>query len=204
MTMRLELDDVACARGGRTLFSGLRLVLEAGGLLSVEGANGAGKTSLLRLIAGLLPPAAGAIALWRDGARHVEAEERAGLTGWLGHLDGVKAGLSVREQMVFWLRYYRSPAEVAGLLDAAGIGALADVPGRFLSAGQRRRLALARLMGSGRPLWLLDEPLAALDGDGTTRLGAAIAAHRAGGGLVVAATHEPLGFGGERLVLGAA
>jgi heme exporter protein A len=198
----LEIDKLAASRGHRVLFCDLSLELKAGELLSLEGPNGAGKTTLLRLIAGLLGPAAGTIRVRTETALLCEAEERGRLTGWLGHQDGVKPQLSVREQMDFWAALFAVNADPGEALAAFGLAALAEVPGQFLSAGQKRRLALARLVLSGRPLWLLDEPFAALDGAGKALAADRIAAHCRAGGIVLAATHEPLGLPCRTLILG--
>jgi heme exporter protein A len=185
-------EKLACRRGQRLVFAGLDFRLGAGGALVLTGANGSGKSSLLRLLATLLAPAAGRL-LW-DGAPVARdlAAYRSTLH-YLGHLDATKPALSVREMLGFWasMRETAKPA-LDEALDAVGLGARADWPCRWLSAGQRRRLALARLVAAPAPIWLLDEPSAALDRDGEARLEAAIAAHRAAGGRVVVATHQPL------------
>jgi heme exporter protein A len=200
----LEIEGLSCVRGHRWLFRDLTLSLKAGTLLSLEGPNGAGKTSLLRLIAGFLRPAAGTIRLRTNEATAADPDERAALIGWLGHQDAVKPQMSVREQLVFWRSLYGGGRDPGGAMTAFGLAALAEVPGQYLSAGQKRRLALARLTLCGRPLWLLDEPLAALDASGKALVAKTVAAHCAAGGLAVAATHEPLGLSCETLRLGAA
>jgi heme exporter protein A len=202
--LALEVCDLTCIRGQRILFRNLNLSLRTGTLLCVEGPNGAGKTSLLRLVAGFLRPAAGTVRLRTDAGSVDDAEERAAFVGWLGHQDAVKPQMSVREQLSFFARLYGAARSCDEALAAFGLGALAEVPGQFLSAGQKRRLALARLMLCGRPLWLLDEPLAALDTAGKQLVASTIAAHCASGGIVMAATHEPLGLACETLRLGAA
>ena len=184
------------------LLSGLSLRLETGAVLALEGPNGTGKTSLLRAIAGFLPLAAGTITVEHNGLRLDDGEERGALIGWLGHHDAIKPQLTVREQALFWTRLYASRLDVDAALKRFGLGGLADAPGQLLSAGQRRRLAFARLVLSGRPLWLLDEPLSALDEAGRGRAAEAIAAHAAAGGIVLAATHEPLGVECQHLMLG--
>ncbi|HXC56530.1 MAG TPA: heme ABC exporter ATP-binding protein CcmA [Rhizomicrobium sp.] len=200
--LSLDVDRLSGMRGGRLLFRDLSFRVAAGEVLSLEGANGSGKTSLLRMIAGFIAPVAGKIALALDDAVCVEADERARRTGWLGHHDAAKPQLSPREVLAFFARLYRSDADVAAALAAVGLGAVADLPCQYLSAGQRKRLALARLTLSGRAVWLLDEPLAALDADGKARCAETIAAHCRDGGIVLAATHEPLGMESTRLVLG--
>ncbi len=202
MSITLEASNLICARGGRTVFRALSFSVGAGEFLCVEGANGAGKSSLLRLIAGFLTPAEGTIRLRTKDDEIVDGEERGKFAGFLGHQDAVKSQMTVMEQLSFFARLYGRPAAVTEALAAVGLARLADVPGQYLSAGQRKRLALARLKLSGRPLWLMDEPLAALDSAGKTIAAELIAAHCAAGGIAVAATHEPLGIKCATLVLG--
>jgi heme exporter protein A len=193
--MDLSAESLACIRGGRLVFRDLSFRADAGSLLSVEGANGAGKTSLLRMLAGFLAPAAGTIRFGEVS----DGEERGKCVGWLGHQDGAKPQLTPREALSFTAALYGT--KVTNELDAVGLTRTRDLPCQYLSAGQKKRLALARLKLSARPLWLLDEPLAALDAAGKTLLQSMIAEHCAGGGLVIAATHEPLGLDASRLVL---
>jgi heme exporter protein A len=179
--MRVIASGLTAVRGGRTVFSGVSFALGAGETLAVTGPNGAGKSTLLRLVAGLLAPVAGNIALDplpADGAIH-----------YVGHLDGLKTALSVRQNLEFW-RSLWDGKPVASALETVGIGNLADLPVQVLSAGQRRRVALARLLIAERPLWLLDEPATALDASGEAMLGRVIAAHLAGGGMAMVATHR--------------
>jgi len=204
MSIALILDNLVCRRGHRAVFAGVNLSVEGGILVSLEGPNGAGKTSLLRLIAGFLHPAAGRIIVNRDDTVIEDAEERGGLIGWLGHLDALKPQMKVREQLQFWCRLYGARRDIDEALQRFGLKRQADIPGQYLSAGQRRRLALARLSLAERPLWLLDEPLAALDTDGKALVAHAIQDHCAAGGLVIAATHEPLGLEARMLRLGGA
>jgi heme exporter protein A len=186
--MRLVVEDLACVRGGRRLFQGLSCTVVAGDALLITGPNGAGKTSLLRLIAGLLRPAAGRIAL--EG---LEADGTIGASAhFVGHLEAVKGALSAEENLSFVRALLGGRENVAAALARLGLETLASFPARMLSAGQRRRLALARLLVVPRPLWLLDEPTTGLDADGKKTLAAIVAAHLANGGLVVAATHAPL------------
>jgi heme exporter protein A len=196
--LSLDVEHLTGSRGQRLLFRELSFRVAAGQVLSLEGPNGVGKTSLLRMIAGFLAPASGSIAI--GGV--AEAEARARQIGWLGHHDAAKPQLSPREVMTFFVRLYGGGGDIAAALQAVGLARLADLPCQYLSAGQKKRLALARLKLSGRPVWLLDEPLAALDAEGKTRAGEMIAAHTRAGGIAVAATHEPLGIACERLVLG--
>jgi heme exporter protein A len=195
-TAELVGEDLACRRGERLVFRGLDCRLPAGGALLVTGPNGSGKSSLLRLLATLLVPVAGRF-LW--GGAPV-AQDPAGYRSaihYVGHLDAVKPALTPREMLAFWaaLRGIRHPATDAALA-AFGLDQIADWPCRWLSAGQRRRLALARLVAAPAPIWLLDEPGAALDDDGAARLAAAIAAHRAAGGSIAVATHQPIDLPG--------
>lgn len=197
----LVAEGLACRRGERLVFAGLECRLPAGGALILRGSNGIGKSSLLRLFATLLAPAAGRL-LWggvpvlRDAARY-----RA-LIHYVGHLDATKPALSPREMLGFWaaLRGGAAP-EIEPALAAFALGAVADRPCRWLSAGQRRRLALARLVAAPAPIWLLDEPNAALDGDGAARLQTLIAQHRAAGGRVAIATHQPIALGDAAVIV---
>ncbi|HEX3674539.1 MAG TPA: heme ABC exporter ATP-binding protein CcmA [Rhizomicrobium sp.] len=193
------MEDLSCVRGGRLVFRGLSLHANAGTVLSIEGANGAGKTSLLRMLAGFLAPASGTI---RFGA--TDSEERGKFIGWLGHHDGAKPQLTPAETLRFFANLHGVRVDTDDALQSVGLSRARDLPCQYLSAGQKKRLALARLKTSGRPLWLLDEPLAALDASGKALLRDMIAAHCATGGIAIAATHEPLGLDGTRLVLGAA
>lgn len=188
----LVADGLACRRGERLVFRGLSLKLAAGGALLLTGANGSGKSTLLRLLATLLTPEAGTIA-WGGVPVGDDLPGYRSRLHYVGHLDAVKPALAVRESLVFWagLRGMQTPL-VDSALAAFALAALADWPCRWLSAGQKRRLALARLLASPAPLWLLDEPTAALDADGERRLIAAIEAHRVGGGRIAIATHQPL------------
>lgn len=201
VTLALEVRDLTCIRGQRVLFRGLGFSVAAGRAVSLEGPNGVGKTSLLRMLAGFLRPASGMIRLRTDGAEVTEDEERGKFVGWFAHQDGVKPQLSVREQLAFFATLYGNQNGLSEVMATFGLTALAELPGLYLSAGQKRRLALARLKLSARPLWLLDEPLAALDTAGKKLVAATITAHCASGGLVVAATHDPLGVDCEKLIL---
>jgi heme exporter protein A len=184
--MRLSGTDLAAARGGRSVVAGLSFALGDGELLAVTGPNGAGKSTLLRLVAGLLRPSAGTIALDPPPEEGLPAQVH-----YLGHLDALKPALTVRENLAFWRRIWRS-GDIGAALDEVGLGHLDHLPAGALSAGQRRRVAIARLLIAPRPIWLLDEPTAALDAAAEATLGRLIARHRQGGGLVIAAIHRDL------------
>jgi heme exporter protein A len=190
-TTGLELRGLACVRGGRTLFDGLNLRLEAGAALILKGPNGSGKTSLLRLLAGLLPAAAGEV-LWRGTTTGHDREAWHGAMRFLGHDNAVKPALSVAQNLDFWIRLHPpvAPGALARGLETMGLGHLGDLPAVMLSAGQRRRLALARLAASPGQVWLMDEPTVTLDAGAVDRLTALVAGHRAAGGIVVVATHD--------------
>jgi heme exporter protein A len=185
-------ESLACRRGGRLVFAGLDCRLPAGGALVLTGSNGSGKSSLLRLLATLLAPEAGRL-LWDGLPVAADLPRYRARIVYVGHLDATKAALTARETLGAWatLRGIARP-DIDLALDAFGLCPIADWPCRWLSAGQRRRLALARLVAAPASVWLLDEPTAALDADGEARLVAAIARHRAGGGRVAVATHLPL------------
>jgi heme exporter protein A len=193
MTLSLAADSLTCIRGERVLFRSLSFSVEAGNALSLEGPNGAGKTSLLRMTAGFIAPVAGTIRLRSGGEDIADAEQRGKYIGWLGHLDGIKPQLTVGEQLAFTTRLYGGEV-TKDAVERFGLARLLDLPGQYLSAGQKRRLALARLTLMGRPVWLLDEPLAALDIAGKALVARTVTAHCEQGGIVVAATHEPLGI----------
>jgi heme exporter protein A len=191
-TADLAGEDLACRRGERLVFRGLDCRLPAGGALILSGPNGSGKSSLLRLLATLLPPAAGRLS-WDGMPVTGDPAGYRALIHYVGHLDAVKPALNPREMLLFWaaLRGAARPA-IDAALAAFALDRVADWPCRWLSAGQRRRLALARLIAAPAPVWLLDEPTAGLDSDGEARLAAAIAVHRAAGGRVALATHQPI------------
>ena len=205
--MELRGIDLGCVRGGRRVFEGINFAVAAGTPLLLTGANGAGKSSLLRLIAGLIRPDHGTVAI-QGGDGELTVGEQA---HYLGHLDPLKGALTAMENLVFWLRFLnaegasndREAAERS--LDTVGLGDLADVPAGYLSAGQRRRLSLARMVAVPRTLWLLDEPTTALDAASQERLDGLMRTHLVDGGLIVAATHGPLGLpGAQELRLGKA
>lgn len=200
MISSLTAEKLACARGERRLFADLSFTVTAGQALALEGPNGAGKTSLLRLVAGFLAPLSGRVVVADAQGESADAEARTRRVGWLGHHDGLKPQLTVAEQLDFYARLYGQRAG-AEALDQVGLTRQAELPCRYLSAGQKRRLALARLVMSNRPLWLLDEPFAALDTAGQALVAQLMAHHCRQGGIVIAATHDPLGIRHESLKL---
>jgi heme exporter protein A len=185
----LEAHNLACIRGGRTVFSGIDFSLEKGDVLSLHGPNGSGKSTLMRLLAAFLSPAMGEITWDGVDIRSSLAEHRSRLH-YVGHADGIKALLSVRENLAFTCALNGARE---GTLDRAleifGLERLVDTPGRFLSSGQRRPHSLARLVAGERPIWLLDEPGVGLDAESRKRLERAIDRHRTTGGITVVATH---------------
>jgi heme exporter protein A len=192
-TARFEANDLACIRGERPVFARVAFQLESGGALVLVGANGSGKSSLLRIVAGLLKPVAGTLT-WDDTPIDADWEAHRRRLHYVGHLEAVKANLTASENLDGWARFRGASSSAPGALAALGIENLADVPARFLSAGQKRRLALARLVATDAPLWLLDEPTVTLDAESTKRVAELIAGHRAGGGMVIVATHAEIGL----------
>jgi heme exporter protein A len=182
--------DLTCVRGERRVFAGLAFALDPGRALVLTGANGSGKTSLMRLMAGLGRPAEGEIR-WDGENIAGDPESHNARLQFVGHGDTVKPALTARENVAFWTALRGDGDPDAGLA-AFALDALAEVPGRFLSAGQRRRVNLARLAAARAELWLLDEPATALDSDSVACLQRAIARHRAAGGMVVLSTHGGL------------
>lgn len=194
MSAVLTIQNLTLVRGGRTLAASLNFELRSGGALLLTGANGAGKSTLLRAIAGLFAPAAGSISISGDA---IDDDEPPGLQAhYLGHADALKSALSARENLEFWSAALKQRAGLDPMqaLAAVNLAHVADLPVGWLSAGQRRRTALARLFVAERPLWLLDEPTNALDAASQARLAQSMADHRARGGMVIAATHAPVGL----------
>lgn len=192
----LSVEGLALRRGGRLLFSGLNLHLRAGEAAALVGRNGAGKTSLLRAIAGLVQTDAGAIGF---GALD-PADARAEHIHLAGHQDGQKPARTAWEELAFWSRWTGgAEAQAHEAAAALELTPLLDLEVRRLSAGQRRRLSLARLLASPRSLWLLDEPLSPLDADWRMRFGQIMSGHLAGGGMIVAAVHDPLPIAAKAL-----
>jgi heme exporter protein A len=198
--MQLSATNLTIERGGRIIIANLSFVLSSGACLAVTGPNGAGKSTLLRALAGLLPLKAGSTALTSSGAICEQSH-------YVGHADGLKSVLTAAENLEFvaaLLDVGLGGLSVHGALAKLGLAHAANLPVSYLSAGQKRRVALARLLAARRPLWLLDEPLTALDEMGRALTGKIMQEHLAQGGLIVAATHTPLGLKGPLLRLGAA
>jgi heme exporter protein A len=194
--MRLAASNLACRRGGRDVFADVSFSVGSGEVLAIRGRNGAGKSSLLRMVVGLVRIDHGRLAL-EGGDPELTIGEQA---HYLGHQDAFKPSLSVRENLQFWADFLGGAADLGEPLAAVGLDTLADLPAAYLSAGQRRRLSIARLLAVKRPIWLLDEPVSALDAAAQESLTAFMRAHLAGAGLILAATHGPIGLQAVREV----
>jgi len=193
------VSDLAVERGGRPVLEGIGFALDTGAALAVTGRNGAGKSTLLRAVAGLVALSAGRVDWQGEGEPIAEAAH------YFGHLDALKPALSTAANLALWSKVAGAPGlGVIEALEQVGLDHLDDMPAAYLSAGQRRRVAFARLLVVRRPLWLLDEPTAALDASAEATFGALLAAHVASGGLAVIATHRPLPIPATELALGAA
>lgn len=192
MSFPLSGENLTCIRGDRVVFAGLDFAVARGGALLLTGRNGSGKTSLLRLMAGLAAPADGMIRHNGEDYRDDPTSHRADIH-YVAHYDAAKPALTVRENLAFWTELHGGGDVMAGLA-AFDLENLANLPARFLSAGQRRRLALARLIAIKAGIWLVDEPSVALDAASLDSLRQLIAAHRRDGGAVVASTHAELGL----------
>ena len=205
MELKLIADGLRVERGALAVIEGLSFAVAGGEALLLTGANGAGKTTLLRGIAGLIAPAAGTVRLEGGDGDATVGEQ----CHYVGHMNGLKASLTAAENLGFWARYLGLDGEDAGrrvraALERLELSALAGIPAGYLSAGQKRRLGLARLLVAQRPVWLLDEPTVSLDAASAGVLAGVVAEHVKGGGIAVAATHLPLGIAGAReLRLGA-
>ncbi len=186
-------EGLGCIRGERVVFRDVSFAVEPGGALILRGPNGSGKSSLLRLACGLLKPAAGRLT-WGDADVRNDAHAHRTRLNYVGHLDAVKAALTVAENVAFWAAFAGNTVGVAAALERLDLGALANIPARLLSAGQCRRVNLARLAAAPAPLWLLDEPAVSLDEASVASLGQLMADHSARGGIIVAATHAELGL----------
>ncbi len=199
--MQLVAENLNVIRGARIIIADVSLSVAAGESLLLTGPNGSGKTTLIRTIAGFLKPESGSVRL-EGGDSELDLGQQC---HYVGHLTGTKSGLTVAANLAFWAEYLgdRDPLlstreRVAAALERFGLAALADIPAGFLSAGQRRRLGLARVLVAKRPVWLLDEPTVSLDAASTALLADIVTAHVAGGGILVAATHLPLGIEGAK------
>jgi heme exporter protein A len=193
--MRLSATGLACQRGGREVFADVGFAVSSGEALTVTGRNGAGKSSLLRTLVGLVRLAAGSLTL-EGGDPELNVAEQA---HYLGHQDALKGSLSVAENLQFWVDYLgagqkKPTGTIEEPLHAVGLAGLAALPAAYLSAGQRRRLSIARLVAVPRPIWLLDEPTSTLDAAAVERLAGLMRAHLAAGGLIVAASHGAIGL----------
>ena len=195
LPMRLTAIDLSCRRGGRDVFSGVGFTVQSGEALAVTGRNGAGKSSLLRLVAGFIRPCGGRLG-FEGGDPELSLAEQA---HYLGHQDAVKPSLSVAENLQFWAAFLGAgPHNVGEALETFGLGGISALPAAYLSAGQRRRLSIARLVAVKRPVWLLDEPTSTLDAGAQDRLADVMRSHLAESGLVLAATHASLGLPGVK------
>ena len=188
MIMEMRVSDLACARGGVPVLDGVSFTLAAGQALFLRGPNGIGKTTLLRTVAGLQPALAGRVEVPPDSITYA------------AHADGVKATLTVRENLEFWSQIFGGPG-IDAALEAFNLNDLADRHAQNLSAGQKRRLGLARMLVTGRPIWMLDEPTVSLDRDSVKLFADAVQAHLTRGGAALIATHIDLGFDAEVLDL---
>jgi heme exporter protein A len=196
--VQLIAENLFVERGSRTIIRDLSLVVDSGEAIVLSGANGSGKTTLLRSLAGFLRPVSGSVRIDGGDSEKTVAEQ----AHVVGHANAVKGSLTVRENVEFWARYLggagRNDASVDRALDHFGVRNLAEFPVAYLSAGQKRRVGLARLLSAERPVWLLDEPTVSLDTASTALLAKAIEAHIETGGLAIIATHIPLGLSRSR------
>lgn len=201
----IAIEDLAIVRGERKLFSGLSFQARAGEAAALVGANGAGKTSLLRAVAGLIRPAAGGVRFLGPAGAELEAETaRARGLHLLAHHDGLKSTRTAGEELSFWARWSGgSEASLKAAVARLALEPLLELDIRKLSAGQRRRVAIARLIAAPRPVWLLDEPMAPLDTERRALLGTLMAEHLAAGGLLIAAVHDPLPVPAQEIRIGA-
>jgi heme exporter protein A len=188
--MRLVGEKVEVSRGERQIFGGVAFDVPAGSALVITGPNGSGKSTLLKAVAGFLKPAAGSVRLEGGDPEKSLGEH----CHYLAHANALKAQLSVSENLSFWQGFLGPGMAVAEALAAVGLPGIGDIPAGYLSAGQKRRVAIARLLVTRRPVWLVDEPTAALDARSEERFGKIVTDHLAGGGIVLAATHQPLGL----------
>jgi heme exporter protein A len=199
--MRLVAESLSGERGGEAVFEGVSFALERECCLTVTGPNGSGKSTLLRVVAGLLPAAGGSIRLEQGGTKWPGVTESC---HYLGHLNAMKTVLTVSENLTFWRDFHGAPhVPVEEALEMVGLAGVGQLPFGYLSTGQKRRIAIAKLLVSYRPVWLLDEPTAGLDKASERQFADLMKAHLDGGGIVVAATHLPLGLErAENLTMG--
>jgi heme exporter protein A len=190
--MKLVAENLSGERAGQLIFAGIGFRLDEGEALVVTGANGSGKSTLLRVLAGLLPIASGSFAL-QDHQGDEENPRPAEYMHYMGHLNGLKPALSVGENLGFWQKYCPNPsASVETALEEVALAGIAHVPAAYLSTGQKRRVAIARLLVSHKPVWIVDEPTSGLDKASENLFAKLIEKHLSNGGIVVAATHQPL------------
>lgn len=187
---------LTCFRGERFVFESLDFAVESGGALVLTGPNGSGKSSLIRIMATLLAAVDGYLS-WNGEATAEDPEGHHARLHYVAYQDAIKPVMTVRENLAFWAGLKGPGGRIEAALEAVGIGRLAETPAQFLSSGQRRRLSLARLVASEAELWLLDEPTVGLDRDAIRLLEGLVAAHRAGGGMAVLATHQPVDLGAD-------
>jgi len=196
MPNRFSGHSITCFRGERFVFEALDFSVESGEALVLTGPNGSGKSSLIRIMAGLLAAVDGRLEWNGEPVSETPEDHRARLH-YVGYQDAIKPVMTVRENLALWAGL-RGPLDgVAGALQTVGLGAIAEMPAQFLSSGQRRRLSLARIVASAAEVWLLDEPTVGLDRNAVGILETLIADHRAGGGMAVLATHQPIALGGD-------
>ncbi len=190
--MELIIENLACKRGGRHVFEGLSFSVQSGQGVLIKGPNGAGKTSLLKTLAGFIPASAGNIIL-KDGDPELEIYQQ---SHYVGHLNGIKHGFSVYDNVAFYASYFghSNSENVIQALNDFHLAELQNIPSEILSAGQKRRLGLTRLIVAFRPIWILDEPTVSLDHNSQEILAQLVAKHVTKGGIVIASTHIPLGI----------
>lgn len=189
--MKLVIDKLSGERAGRMIFSNISFSLNKGEAIIVTGKNGSGKSTLLRVIAGLLPAVSGSLTF--EGIDE-NTERPSEMMHYLGHLNALKPALSVSENLIFWQKYCAIPLmDVDNALEAVALPGIGHLPAAYLSAGQKRRVAIARLLVSFKPLWIVDEPTSALDSASETLFSTLVDNHLASGGMAIAATHKPLG-----------
>lgn len=199
--IRLRAENLSARRGEDLIFVNISFSLAAGDALVLTGPNGSGKSTLLRVVAGLLPPETGTAHSWLEGEE--EARPAGELSHYLGHRNGMKRELTVAENLLFWKRYLGDVGNGRGVsmeeaAEAVGLSSITHLPYGYLSAGQQRRFAMARLLVAHRPVWILDEPTAALDASADRMFEDLVRRHRQAGGIVLAATHQPLGMDGAQ------